>query len=150
MRSPRDTVEVVGIAAVVVGLLFVGYELRQNQLGLQAQVRATLSQIDIESIRSVREDEPMLSAVAKHYNVTVEQMRFALYIREQARTAEHQFYQYRVGAMELKEFSGVRDMWRSIFSSDRHRSWWDMFKGDFSPAFQREFDQLLDEEKHDA
>lgn len=143
-RSTKDIAELIGIAAVVVGLLFVGYELRQNQLGLQVQARASLAQIDIESIRSVREDDALLAALSERSGTPVEELRFSFWIREQTRTAEHHFYQYRIGAIDQEEFNGMTAMWKAIFSSPEYREWWDRYKSGFSTAFQREFDELID------
>ena len=128
----------------MLGLVFVGYELHQNQLALKAQARATLALSDIDSVRSVREDEQLLAALAERLGSNIEEVRFSYWIREQARTAEHQFYQYRIGVYDAEEFQGMRNMWRDLFSSDEYRKWWDNFKSSFSTEFQEEFDNLLE------
>ena len=144
-RTTKNITELIGIGAVVIGLLFVWYELRQNQLGLQAQARASLAQIDIESIRSVREDEELLRALSERYGSTVEEQRFSFWIREQTRTAEHHFYQFRIGSIDQEEFNGMVAMWKVLFSTQEYRDWWATHKSGFSTAFQREFDELLED-----
>ncbi len=148
MARLREGAELVGILAVVVGLFFVGFELQQNQLGLQAQTRASLAQIDIESIRSFRLDDQLMQqrvGTDPRYN-SVEELRNSLWIREVARTAEHHFYQYRIGTFDSREFQGVRTLWKSRFSTPEYRNWWNANKAEFSTVFQDEFDALISED----
>ena len=148
MSRLREGAEFVGIFAVVLGLLFVGFELRQNQLALQAQTRATLIQIDIESIRSHRLDEQLMQdTVNRDPRLgSVEELRNNLWIREVARTAENHFYQYRIGTFDEREFQGVRILWKNMFSRPEYRNWWTAHKAEFSIDFQDEFDALLSED----
>ena len=140
--------EIAGIGAVVVGLFFVGFELRQNQVGLLAQTRASLVQIDIESIRSIRLDPALMQQVVDRRGDlnSVESYRLSLWIRELARTAEHQFYQARIGTFDEREFEGVRNLWKRNFSNPDYRDWWNANKAEFSTVFQDEFDALISED----
>ena len=144
----KDIAELVGLVAVVIGLFFVGFELRQNQISLRAQTRAALAEIDIESIRSLRQDENLMrSRLAENPNASsIDEYREQLWIRELARTAEHQFYQRRIGTFDDEEFQGVRELWKRGFSVPEYRTWWNTYKGEFSTAFRDEFDALLAEE----
>jgi len=139
-----DYLELLGIGAIIVGLFFVGYELRQNQIGLQAQIRATLLQTDLDFLRSNREDEKLLALLSKEWGFeNTDQGRHSIYIRELTRTAEHDFFQYRIGALDSEEFEGRRYMWSSQFSQPTYRDWWERSKSDFSSSFRKEFDRLL-------
>lgn len=148
MRRWRESAELIGIAAIVVGLVFVGIELRQNQLDLRAQTRATLSLIDIEQIRSLREDEALMQRIVELDSAadSVEEYREQTWMREIARTAEHQFYQHRIGTFDESEFDGMRNLWKRGFARTRYRDWWEANKQEFSPTFRDEFDALLAEE----
>ena len=144
MGKFKDYLELLGIGAVVVGLFFVGYELKQNHIGLQAQIRAIQLQTDLESLRSNREDEKLLALLSKEWGFeNVDLARHSIYIRELIRTAEHDFFQYRIGALDSQEFEGRRNMWRAQFSQPTYRNRWERIKNDFSSSFRTEFDQLL-------
>ena len=144
MGKYRDYLELLGIGAVVIGLFFVGYELRQNQIGMQAQIRGIQLQTDLESLRSQREDERLLVLLSKEWGFeNTDRARHTIYNRELTRTAEHDFFQYRIGALNSEEFEVRRYMWRSQFSQPTYRDWWERFKSDFSSSFRKEFDRLL-------
>jgi hypothetical protein len=147
VRRWGKTAELIGLAAVVVGLVFVGLELRQNQLDLRAQSRATLSLIDIEQIRSLREDEALMQRLVDQDPglSSVDEFREQTWMRELARTAEHQFYQYRIGTFDEREFEGMRNLWKRGFGRPRYRDWWEANKQEFSATFRDEFDALLSE-----
>ena len=146
-----DFGQAVGLFAnlgVIAGIIFLGFELQQNQRGIQAQTRATLAQIDIESIRGNRQDSALMELIIadRPELESVDQYRFELYVRELARTAEHHYYQHRLGTFDESEFEGVRVLWKRLFSIPSQRAWWEEHKAEFSTAFQEEFEALLDEQ----
>jgi hypothetical protein len=144
----RDTIEIVGLTAIVLGLMAVAYELRQNYIGIQAQTRIALVEMDLESIRSVRLDDNLVRILAHpeldYFTLEPEdRIRMDQFLRELARTAESYFYHYRLGTIDESELEGMSSMFRQTFRGEIGRAWWERNKNQFSRPFQAEFDIVL-------
>lgn len=145
--------EMVGATGVIASLLYLAVQIRRDRQNTRAHTRAMLAAIDVEDLRSIRDNDRLLESMAKDLDLdepdAVERLRFSLFIRGLARAAENHFYQYRLGTLDEEEFEGQRKLWKGTFSHPRFRQWWDDHKGDYSLAFQRELSGLLEKPDDD-
>ena len=112
----RSIGQFLAAAGVVISLLFVGYEIRQNTTLARAQMRNELS-MGIVNWLMVEAENPQLASVALRGRVggelTVEEARqYERQTRALFRCWENVHYQYRQGLYDEVEFSGHRDAMR--------------------------------------
>ena len=141
----KEIIDSIGIFAVIFGLLFVGYELRQNQLGMEAQTRALAAQIAIGNLQSLREDERLLTLLSsREIEISaVDRRRLDLWFLQYARAAENAFYQYQIGLFEEDEFLSQERSYQNDFSGPEALQWWEGAQYRFSEDFREYFDNLI-------
>lgn len=130
---------------MILGLIFVRYELQQNRLSMQAQTRAIVSQISVENLISMREDDRLIELLSDRDMVRTlaDEFRIDMWLLQYARSAENAYYQYQLGLFELEEFESQRLSNQIPFCDPRNRNWWERSKLRFSSSFRNYFDQTL-------
>lgn len=109
----RGLVEIVGLVAVLLGLVFVGLELRQNTAALSAQAVFELNDSSNENHRAVAQDPELALLVSKGYadpttlsNLELE--RFVRWMRVRFNLAEAGWLYHRQGLIDDGEFAGIK------------------------------------------
>ena len=137
----------IGSISVLVGLVFVGLELRQNAESVQSQTRSQIATAYADLIASQREDNGLLEALAKtragQELTPLEHLKVRLNTAAHLRLAENSFYQYRLGYYSEEEFDAERRFWRSYYSVPLLRVFWEETKEGFSSQFQNELDSII-------
>jgi hypothetical protein len=143
----RTYVELAGAVAVLVGLIFVGLELRQNQQMMRTQIRNDLSVGLNDVLLVIASNEQLASARQRFDNgepltpVQIEQ----LWSWENAifRYWENVHYQYRNELYDETEFLAQREAWRrSMVRSRAHRFHWCGWGETYSPEFRADMNNL--------
>jgi hypothetical protein len=132
----------------VVGLFLLVVGLRQNEAMMRAQTRNELSVTIVDLFSTVAENRELASlrrrADAGEELSPDETYRYEIITRAFFRYWENVHYQYRQHLYDEAEFSRQRTAWRSYArSSPGLIRFWCAERGQFSPAFVSEFDQLL-------
>jgi hypothetical protein len=119
--------EMVGAAGVIASLLYLAVQIRRDRQNTRANTRAMLAAIDVEDLRSIRDNDRILESMAKDLELeepgAVDRLRFSIFIRGLARAAENHFYLYRLGTLDEEKFEGQRNLWRGTISHPRSRQW---------------------------
>ena len=131
-RQFRYVIEVVGVIGIVISLIYVVYELRQNTIATRAQAHQELIAMVIAGIDLQISDQTFASVVDRGRAdigslAEAERSRFSLYVYRYLNVWELGFYNYRDGALnfdiwdsmnswscEWVKEPGVGEMWRSI------------------------------------
>ncbi len=104
----RIAVEIFGIAAVVVSLLLLVYELRENTRALEATARQELAAQDLAYISSALDSSVVARAWAKRWaGEPVTGLELSQLVERQHvnfRIFENAFYQFSIGALEPSEW----------------------------------------------
>ena len=133
---------------VLIGLLLLVVELRQNQEMMRAQTRHDLSMGIIEVLLSPANNE-QLSNVMYRANIggeltPEEQFQYILRTNALFRYWENVHYQYRVGLYDEIEFAKQRDAWEaSLVYSIGMRTYWCNVRTLYSPEFMAEVDAII-------
>ena len=140
--------EIIGGISIVASLLFVGFQIKQNSVTVQAQTRLAMTEQARDNIKHSM--EPMsLGIMAKLANgaeLTLEEVLYSnMDVNLSLRGAENVFYQYRVGTFSKEEFEGYRNFYLGQFSGRRFRENWARERNIFSKDFQDEIDALISE-----
>ena len=143
----RIYLDLAGAGAVLIGLIFVGLELRQNQQMMRAQIRNDLS-VGLNDIILVTAANEQLADARQRFGagdqLTDTEIN-QLWSWENAifRYWENVHYQYRNGLYDEVEFLAQREAWRkSMLRSRAHRYHWCDWGETYSPEFRADMDKL--------
>jgi hypothetical protein len=139
--------DLAGAIAVLLGLIFVGLELRQNQQMMRAQIRNDLS-VGLNDVILIIAANEQLADVRRRFGGGEQLTRTEinqLWSWENAifRYWENVHYQYRNGLYDEVEFLAQREAWRkSMHRSRAHRYHWCDWGETYSPEFRADMDKL--------
>jgi hypothetical protein len=146
-----DLGQILGIFAnlgVIAGILLLVYELNQNRDMMRAQTRHEIASEFVGLMTSVAENEQLAQLIRRGDagdDLSIdEQYRYERFTRAVFRYWEDVHYQYRLGMYDESEFVKQRVAWASYF--DRSKGGvavWCAIRGQFSPDYQREMNDLL-------
>jgi hypothetical protein len=133
---------------VLVGIILVAVELRQNLTAVRAQTRHDVASGFIDFMNTLAQDEQLASLrrrgdAGEEMSVD-DSYRYGAFTRGLFRYWENVHYQYRNGLYDDTEFMKQRAAWRShAASSPGIVSWWCVHRSGFSSDFAAEYDRLL-------
>ena len=144
----RETAELVGVVAIVLSLILVAYELRQNTTVMRAQTRDAMTDkqmmfTDWVATNRYTAEVLTLSGQGKIEPGTPEAVSFEFFAQGVIREWENSYYQYEQGLFESEEFAPRIVRWRQIISLGPVREYWARSKDQFSPRFRAEVDGIL-------
>lgn len=130
--------EIVGSIAIVVTLIFLTVEVRQNTEALNAQSRQSVLAAAQTELLFSAEHPNITSALVKSGSLTTEDnVQIDAYFTAALRAREYAWLQYQNGTIDNDQWSTELVVIKSIFSSPRIRLWWNKlghtyFSTDFS------------------
>jgi len=133
---------------VLIGIILLVVELRQNLTTMRAQTRHELSADIVELFSQVAGNEQLASlrrrADAGEELTPDEAYQYALITRAFFRYWENVHYQFRQGLYDEVEFERQKAAWASYASeSAAVVDWWCRNRSTFSPEFAADFDRIL-------
>ena len=146
----KDTAELIGIAAIVLGLMLVAYELRQNTLMMRAQARDSLTEKQMMFSGWIGTSEYAAGVLSKGTGNqlepgTPEFYSYGFLLHGIFREWENSFYQYEQGLFDESEFEPRRYRWRTNMRLTGYRDHWANGREAFSPGFRAEIDSIISE-----
>lgn len=132
----------------VAGLILLVLGLKQNEALVRAQTRNALAVGIVDLFARVAEN-PQLASLRRRADAGEEltpdeRYQYDIITRAFFRYWEDVHYQYRQGLYDEAEFGRQREAWRRYAQSSRAlTSFWCAERGQFSPEFGLDFDQLL-------
>jgi hypothetical protein len=144
----KFSMELVGIAAIVLSLVLVAYELRQNTTIMRAQTRDAMTEkqmmfTDWVSTNRYTAEVLTMSGQGKLEPGTPEALSFEFFAQGVIREWENSYYQYEQGLFDPEEFAPRINRWRQIVSLRPMREYWERSHNQFSPRFRDEINNIL-------
>ena len=143
-----NVAEIGAATGVIISLIFVGLQLQSNTDATEAATREAINQKDLEYL-SLRLDSSVLArAHAKWENgeelSSLEESQLVHQEYANFVAFEHSFYQYRKGALELREWSRHRNIVQlQIEGSQYSQIMWERKRNTFGPEFQVLVDNFI-------
>ena len=130
--TTREVAETVGILAVVVSLVFVGFQLRQEHVYAQGEQYQARSEMRLANLRAMIESEVALSAIAKRNGfvdtdtLTKEEQAFALLGKEIGLASwDNVHYQYELGLLEDDYWLKARERFKDELRNPDRRAFYE-------------------------
>ena len=148
----KDTAELIGIAAIVASLIFVGMQMKQSQDIALSQASQTRTAMSVETIISSTENPYFVSALAKgrrgEEKTQEEQAATRQYALAILFAYEDQYFQYTNGFLAEERWQASKRSLRRFMSDAstipvRHA--YERFPGRYSSSFQNVVNTLIAE-----
>ena len=139
--------EFLGGVAVVVSLLYLAVQIRQNTRSVRRSAYQAIVSSSVQASVAFANDEGLAELWAKgalEYSTlsSPERMRFASYAYGVLRSYENLFYQYEQGALEAELWQGFHNMLARDLKAPGLVVWWESQRNIFSSKFQQYVDEL--------
>jgi hypothetical protein len=143
--------EFLGGVAVIVSLVYLGVQIRQNTKSLRAATFQALSDSLSELTARMAESPDMGNLYFAGHQQSgglsdAESRRFMLLLLTLLRRFENAYLQYRSGILTASQWAGFRSTLLLVVSTPGGRAWWASWGAAFTPEFQRYInDKVLQE-----
>ncbi len=149
LKHLNQWVPVFANIAVVIGILLLLFELRQNTESMRAQTRNELSFGMMDINLSVANDPTLAEAFLKDPKLRSpsEELRVFVYFQAMFRYWENVHYQYREGMFDEREFAAHRERWKGSFQvgDNTIRVYCTLPRGWLSAGLSRELEMIMSE-----
>jgi hypothetical protein len=139
--------EAIGALGVIISLLYLASQVRQNTKWSKAATRQSLADgaqrlasdvVEGDDIARILWDAMDGEHVAPH-----ERFRLQSRCLRDLRFWDNAYYQYTQGLLTDEEWEGFRENLKLVFQFPTYREYWDRFQMMFSTSFRRELNGLL-------
>ena len=144
-----DAIDIVGVVAVLLGLLFVGLELRQNSDLLRITATQTLASeygdaLEVMAYEGEAACVYALGINGLHNLNDVQRLRFFVQMFLIFRAAEQLHYYSLEGMVEDRVWRGFQRQLQEVANLPGVQEWWQLRRSWFSDAFQRYIDAVIE------
>lgn len=137
----------IGTLVVVVSLIYVGVQIKQNTKVARSATRQAITELMIESNKDIVTDAGLAEAFQRDLKgeklSEVDRLRVLSRAYFAMRNWENIFYQYRTGMLTKDEWRGFRLNLEAICEWKTVRTVWKNEKQFFSETFQNEIEEIL-------
>ena len=150
MKKLENWVNTVASLGVILGILFLGLEIRQNTEMMHSQARDAITDKQMMFSEWVTTEPEMAAAIVASsqglQNMSPEhRMMFVYFMAGVWREWENSFYQYQRGLFDLQEFEPRMLRWRSQMESQAARAQWAVTRTWYAPGFRSVVDAYVQE-----
>lgn len=133
--------------AVIMGILFLGLEIRQNTEMMRSQTRDSISEKQMMFSEWVATESDLAETIAK-VNAGIdlepgESVMHAYFLAGVWREWENSYYQFQQGLFDGNEFEPRLTRWRATMRNPVVRESWAATRQNYSPAFRAEVDAIV-------
>jgi hypothetical protein len=136
----KGLVEITSAVAVVLGLIFVGLELKQNTAAISAQAIFELNASSNEAFREVAQNPELADLLNRGYADpqtldTNERYRFNYWLRSVFNANESAYLYYKKGLIEESDFAGWRGALCGLLRRKGAEQFWTGNLGNYADGF---------------
>lgn len=131
---------------VLLGIVFLAYEIRQNTDSLQSQTRATLFAGAQEELwKNMDYPDVTLNMLPDDRELTGEEKaRLDAWLTAAMRAREYAWVEFQRGNVDSGHWRGESEVIRLILGTERTRGWWtNIARPTFRPDFATEVDEII-------
>jgi len=141
--------ELITTFAVVVSLIYVGIQVKQNTCATRSIARQSVTGSNLEWFGVAIDSKTLATAILKDSNDTPldehEELALRFWHIMRWRTLENAYYQYRNGLLDAGEWNGYERVIRYMPKRDKLSvATWKKVSDVFSPAFNSEIQRIWD------
>lgn len=141
--------EIIGTLAIIISLIFLGIQIKQNTDMMRAQIRDAISDKQVELYLTIGSNKDAMDLYTKgragliKYNPNDPDFNSWQFLAlANLRDWENEWYQYDHGLFSEKEYKGRTSLLYYIFSTPGYKEIWKRNKQTFSTGFRMYIDSL--------
>jgi len=149
MNKLNERLTLIANISVVLGIIFLAFELQQNTQAIQAQTRDSITEKQMEFQSWFATNPELAEAWAIAEEVGVEalspaQTRMVAFARAGIlREWENSLYQYQQGLFTAEDFEPRMERWRRSMAFPHYRDAWEGSQETYSPSLRAEIDRIV-------
>lgn len=135
----REALELIGVTCVVLSLVFVGFEIRQNTKTSRSAIFQSVAEQSISALEMMIESKELREAMraGEDGTATADQKRqIGLYFGLLLRIQQNRFMQAELGTVSLNEMLELGGK-APVYRSEGFKNWWKTTKENHKTDFQR-------------
>lgn len=111
---------------VIVGIIFLAYEIRQNTDAVHAQTREAILAAGQAELQAVRSDPNLIDSIVREGPLTVdEQVKLYTWLVSALKVREFSWLQRESGVIDDAQWKSELAVTQAILQAPRVRTWWD-------------------------
>ena len=148
MKKIENWANLAASCGVMLGILFLGLEIRQNTEMMHSQARDSITNKQMMYSEWVTTEPEMAKAIAAAAGglenmEPTHRMMYAYFITGVWREWENSYYQYQRGLFDAQEFEPRMLRWRSQMQSSAARTQWSGSRSWYAPGFRSVVDEFV-------
>lgn len=147
MKKDIEWVNLSASFAVILGILFLGLEIRQNTEMMKSQTRDSISEKQMMFSEWVATESELAEAIAKATSgqtmSSTEGVQYAYFLAGVWREWENSYYQFQQGLFDRDEFEPRMNRWHDMMATKLVRDSWVSTRMNYSPGFRDEVDRIV-------
>jgi hypothetical protein len=150
MEKLNERLTLVANLSVVVGIVFLAVELRQNTNMMRAQIRDSVTEKQMEYYGWVATNPETADVLARGRvgGLSVladeeERLMYSFLVQGVLREFENSQYQYEQGLFTAEEFEPRKAIWRIFLSNQGSREVWQSRRETYAPSFRAQLDSIV-------
>jgi len=141
--------EILGAMGVIVTLIYLASQLRQNTAMMKAESRNAIHHGNQQELFTIVAN-PEIWKGFTGLDANNETIRLLIWLSASMRAREHEWFQFRSGALDESVWNSQANVIPVILALERSRAWWDAVKPIFDRSFTQEVDRILTTRKFDG
>jgi len=148
MKKVENWVNIAASAGVILGILFLGLEIRQNTEMMKSQARDSITEKQMMFSEWVA-TEPEMAVAITAANESLESMRpeqrtmYSYFLAGVWREWENSYYQFERGLFDVEEFEPRMARWQSQMETRSARVYWNATRLWYAPGFRAVVDSYV-------
>lgn len=147
MRKKIEWMNLSASIAVILGIVFLGLEIRQNTEMMKSQTRDAISEKQMMFSEWVATESELALAIAKatagEAMSPTEGVQYAYFLAGVWREWENSYYQFQQGLFDRDEFEPRMNRWHDMMRIQLVRDSWVATRMNYAPSFRHEVDLLV-------
>lgn len=138
--------EIIGVIVVVVTLIYLSVQVKQGKDLLRSESRQAQVANDQHGVFKFVEHPELGTLFSQKETPSFEEkIKLQFWIIGQMRAREHEWLQYRGGAMDKETWISYRDVIYFLLGTERARALWSMCAPFFNPDFAAMVSEMIDD-----
>ena len=148
-------IEMASAGAILLGLIFVGLELKQNTEAVESQTSQGLLELANQANSQVASDRQLAEILLK-VNKDVDELneletlQYSRFVYSEMNIWEHAFFSHENGTMNSDLWNGYDMAYRGFFCESWSKGVWRLIEGGFSEPFKAHVNEITPEDCSNA
>ena len=147
MKKDIEWMNLSASIAVILGIVFLGLEIRQNTEMMKSQTRDSISEKQMMFSEWVATESELAMAISKanagQVMTPTEGVQYAYFLAGVWREWENSYYQFQEGLFDREEFEPRMNRWHDMMRTKLVRDSWVATRMNYSPGFREEVDRIV-------